>query len=123
MNQASPNNPVSAYTTIYQALTGSRPMPAAEAARLLSELRTETCADLAGGLRALGASEFQPRATDSRAIQRRKKAKYGAVIICADWVVSATGAQRTGAPGRRRQSMAEPPTPVERKISAAGGAS
>ncbi|WP_046508016.1 hypothetical protein [Streptomyces odonnellii] len=85
---------MSAYTSIYQALTKRRtPMPPSEAARLLSELRAETGADLAAGLRDHAAIEFQPGATDTRAIHRRKKAKYGAVIACADWVLKATGAR------------------------------
>ncbi|MFF1416522.1 hypothetical protein [Streptomyces sp. NPDC058280] len=95
---------MSAYTSIYQALTkGRTPMPPSEAARLLSELRTETGVDLADGVRDFATTEFQPGPTDSRAIHRRKKAKYGAAIACADWVLTAVGARPT-MPNQRTRS-------------------
>ncbi|MFE7128910.1 hypothetical protein [Streptomyces sp. NPDC057617] len=95
---------MSAYTSIYQALTKGRvPMPPSEAARLLSELRAETGVDLADGLRDHADTEFQPAATDSRAIHRRKKTKYGATLDCAEWVLHATGARPT-MPNQRTRS-------------------
>jgi hypothetical protein len=94
---------VSPYIHIYRALTDGG-MPATAAATVLAELRAEDGADLAAGLRDWAAETYPAESTDSGAIHRRKKAKFGATISAADWIVRTTAHHPTMPTQRTRSS-------------------
>ncbi|NEC42220.1 hypothetical protein [Streptomyces sp. SID8016] len=85
---------MSAYSRAYQGLVKGG-MPATEAANLLGELRSETGAELSAGLLARATEMYgQKQPDDSKAIARRRTARFGAVRDAAAWLITATATSR-----------------------------
>ncbi|MFJ4009409.1 hypothetical protein [Streptomyces sp. NPDC090026] len=78
-----------AYPRAYQGLVAGG-MTADQAATLLAQLRAETGAELAAGLQQLAKAEHAEQPTDTKAIWRKRKIRYGAVMAAARWVLAAT---------------------------------
>ncbi|MEV0090388.1 hypothetical protein [Streptomyces sp. NPDC050738] len=92
---------VNTYTLIHQALLRSGKTPR-EATGLLARLRSETGAELAAALRAHNTEQNLPSADTSHANSRRRKARYGATKLAADWIeLAAASGRRFTAPHQR----------------------
>ncbi|MFE0036789.1 hypothetical protein [Streptomyces sp. NPDC059015] len=88
-----------AYSRAYQGLVKGG-MSAGQAAALLAELRKEDGEELAAGLRAHAKTLLRPEPTDTFAIQRKKKIRFGALQRAADWIAD-TAAGRISLPSQR----------------------
>ncbi|WP_432111123.1 hypothetical protein [Streptomyces sp. YPW6] len=81
---------MSAYSRAYQGLVKGG-MSATEAANLLGELRSDMGAELSAGLLARATEMYgQKQPHDSKAIARRRTARFGAVRDAAQWLIAAT---------------------------------
>lgn len=69
---------MSAYSTVYQALTAGRALRPGEAAQLLADLRKETGAELADAIEQQLTGKYRRTDKDSDASFRRKQRAYGA---------------------------------------------
>ncbi|WP_267244396.1 hypothetical protein [Streptomyces sp. PR69] len=98
---------MSAYSRIYQGLVAGGMRPDAVAA-LLAELRRETGAELSAGLRAHAKEIHQEQPNDSRALARKRKAKFGAMQRAADWLTAATSNGRLTTTPHQRNNRSTP---------------
>ncbi|MBK3563186.1 MULTISPECIES: hypothetical protein [unclassified Streptomyces] len=71
---------MSAYSTVYQALTSSRALRPDEAAQMLGSLRREFGQELADAVERTLDGQYRRAETDTDAEFRRKRRKFGAAI-------------------------------------------
>jgi hypothetical protein len=75
---------VSAYSNAYKALTSGRALRPDEAAQVLADLRKEHGDELADALGKHATEQYEPKPSDTRAEDRRKRRAYGAVMRAAN---------------------------------------
>ncbi|MEU6222287.1 hypothetical protein [Streptomyces sp. NPDC047042] len=71
---------MSAYSNVYKALTGARPLTPGEATQVLSALRQETCKELADSVEEQVSGKYTRAATDTDGQFRLKRRKYAAAM-------------------------------------------
>lgn len=92
---------MTAYTDAYKALTSSRALKPAEAARLLARLHDEHAAELADLIRTEAKRRCAPKTGDTKAIARRKTRRFGAMNSAASLIDPALGAAPKTIPTQR----------------------
>lgn len=96
---------MSAYTTIYRALTDGRPLPPDEVAGLLAAYRCELGDELANALVQHAREQFPADFQGTQTGQRKAKRSYTAMCRAAEWIRRATATGRlTTTPTQRRAS-------------------
>ncbi|MFZ3569462.1 hypothetical protein ACNYS0_21150 [Streptomyces sp. BH034] len=77
---------MTAYSDAFRALTDGRALRPAEASRLLAAVRDEHAAELAEQIRNEAKRRCQPADSDSHAIDRRKRRRFGGMQSAASLI-------------------------------------
>jgi hypothetical protein len=96
---------MSAYTSVFQALTRGRALHPHEAAKLLAQLRKETGDELAAAIQHELSGQYRRGDSDTDSSFRRKRREYGAAMRVVDRVRAfAASPLRTTMPNQRTGS-------------------
>jgi hypothetical protein len=95
---------VTAYSDAYRALSSSRALKPAEVTRLLASVLDEHAAELAEVIRTEAKRRCLPTDTDTNAVDRRKRRRYGGMLSAAALIDPALRANPTPIPEQRNRS-------------------
>ncbi|MGW7085053.1 hypothetical protein ACWGH2_16395 [Streptomyces sp. NPDC054871] len=95
---------MTAYSDAYRALTTGRALKPAEAARLLARVHDEHATELADLIRAEAKLRCAVDPSDTKAIDRRKRRRFGGMTSAASLIDPAHEATRKSLPTQRNRS-------------------
>lgn len=95
---------MSAYSSVYRALTSGRPLRPGEAAQLLADLRRETGEELTDAVEKQLDGKFRRTPTDTDGSFRKKRLHYGASMRVVNAFRALAQAPRPTIPHQRNRS-------------------